>query len=131
MWLSLCISPCFFPIETFHLFFVLYIVPADAPANVSLNATSPFSIAVSWRPPRTPNGIIVQYTIYVHTSTAHYSRRVSQFHGTYLFSGYFQPYRRVNVTVSASTKIGEGPQSEPVIVRTKETSKSREPNELF
>ena len=101
---------------------VLYIaVPADAPTNVSVIAINPFAIAISGSPPSTPNGFIVSYTLHISFSTITITRNQQQL-GFVL--GGLTPYERVSVRVSASTKIGEGPQSEPVIVYTQETSKS-------
>ena len=98
-----------------------FAVPADAPTNVSVIATSPFTIFISWSPPSTPNGIIVNYTLYISSSSVTATRNQQQLT---LVMGGLTPYERVSVRVSASTKIGEGPQSEPVIVYTQETSKS-------
>ena len=105
---------------TLHVFCIT--VPADAPTDVSVIATSPFTIAISWSLPNTPNGVIVSYTSYISSSsdTSTRSQQLMDF-----VVGGLTPYERVSVRVSASTKIGEGPPSEPVIAYTQETSKSR------
>ena len=108
-------------IHVITLTFVLHAVPTDAPTDVSVIATSPFTIAISWSPPNTPNGFIVSYTLYVSSSSVTTTRNQQLLD---FVMGEFTPYERVSVRVSASTKIGEGPQSEPVIVYTQETSKS-------
>ena len=100
---------------------VIITVPADAPTDVSVIATSPFTIAISWSPPSTPNGVIVSYTLYISSSSVTTTRNQQQLD---FIMGGFVPYERVSVRVSASTKIGEGPPSEPVIAYTQETSKS-------
>ena len=108
-----------FTILTFHATCIA--VPADAPTNVSVIAISPFAIAIRWSPPSTPNGIIVSYTLYISSSSVTTTRNQQLM--DIVMEG-LAPYERVSVRVSASTKIGEGPQSEPVIVYTQETSKS-------
>ena len=102
---------------------IIIAVPADAPTNISVIATSPFTIAINWSPPSTPNGFIVSYTLYINSSTGTTIYMKNQQLLDYVLER-FTPYERVSVRVSASTKIGEGPQSEPVIVYTQETSKS-------
>ena len=96
-------------------------VPADAPTNVSVVATSPFTIAISWSPPSTPNGFIISYTLHISFSSVTTIKNLQQLDSV---MGGLTPYERVIIRVSASTKIGKGPQSEPVIVYTQETSKS-------
>ena len=85
--------------------------------NVTVTAVSPFAVEIEWRPPTTPNGIIVNNTIYVNGIS------VATVNGTqtsYLYRG-LQPYELVNVSVTSSTKIGEGPSSSEVSNRTQET----------
>ena len=96
-------------------------VPADAPTDINVIATSPFTIAISWSPPSTPNGFIVSYTSYINSSTGTTTRNQPLLG---FVMGGLTPYERVSVRVSASTKIGEGPQSEPMIAYTQETGKS-------
>ena len=110
---------------SFHVFSIT--VPADAPTDVSVIAISPFTIAISWSPPSTPNGIIVNYTLYISSNTVTTIKDLQQLA---FMMGELTPYERVSVRISASTKIGEGPQSEPVIVYTQETSKSHIHKEL-
>ena len=105
------VTPCNFYIS----------VPADAPTDVSVIATSPFTIAINGSPPSTPNGFIVSYTLYISSSSVTTTKNQELLAS---MLGGFTPYERVSVRVSASTEIGEGPQSEPVIVYTQETSKS-------
>ena len=76
------------------------------------------TISVQWRPPLTPNGIIVFYTIYIND---HPVLNVSD-HSC--FVGGFSPNETVIVSISASTKIGEGPLSEQTGVTTHETGKN-------
>ena len=69
--------------------------------NVTVTAVSPFAVEIEWRPPTTPNGIIVNNTIYVNGIS------VATVNGTqtsYLYRG-LQPYELVNVSVTSS-KVG-------------------------
>ena len=82
-------------------------------------AVSPFAVEIEWSPPTTPNGIIVNYTVY----SAVYSNNIAIMAWSftwYLYEG-LSPYEQVNISVSASTKIGEGPRSIEVSIRTPES----------
>ena len=86
---------------------VLLSVPSDSPVNVTVTAISPFAVVIEWRPPTTPNGIIVNYTVYANNGIIVI---VNGSQTNYLYRG-LSPYEEVNISVSASTKIGEGPRS--------------------
>ena len=83
-------------------------------------ATSPFSVLVRWDPPLTPNGVITQYTIYIDKTPV-----LSADGGTTnaVVEG-LSANTVVNVSVSASTKIGEGVVSEPVHIMTFENGEA-------
>ena len=87
--------------------------------NVIVAAVSPFAVEIEWRPPTTPNGIIVNYTVYANNSI---TVIVDGSQTNYLYRG-LSPYEEVNISVSASTKIGEGPRSIEVHSRTQESGK--------
>ena len=85
--------------------------------NVVVTAVSPFAVEIEWRPPTTPNGIIVKYTVYTNNSI------IVILNGSqtnYLYHGLL-PYEEVNISVSARTEIGEGPRSIEVYRRTQES----------
>ena len=100
--------------------------PSAAPKNVSGHNTSSTSILVTWDdvPAADKNGIITSYNITYHSLTENHSNSTTVDHPdrqvTLLGLKEFVNY---TITVSASTKIGPGPASEPVIVSTDEDSK--------
>ena len=94
-------------------------VPSDSPVNVTVAAVSPFAVEIEWRPPITPNGIIVNYTVYANNGLIVI---VDGSQTNYLYRG-LSPYEEVNISVSASTKIGEGPRSIEVHSHTQESGK--------
>ena len=82
--------------------------------NVTVTAVSPFAVEIEWRPPTTPNGVI-NYTVYANNIS------ITEWSLTrYLYEG-LSPYEQVSISVSASTKIGEGPRSIEVSIRTQES----------
>ena len=95
-------------------------VPFDSPRNITATVVSPFAIAISWSPPLTPNGIIVNYTIYSNNIAV---RNVDSSQLNYLLEG-FSPGEQVSISVSASTRIGEGPRSEDQTINTQESGMS-------
>ena len=78
----------------------------------TLNSTA---ISVQWSPPLTPNGVILFYTVYISDYP------VLNVSNTSCVLGDFSPYEVVSVRVSASTQVGEGPQSEQSSVTTHKT----------
>ena len=82
-----------------------------------MTAVSPFALEIQWSPPAVPNGIIVSYTVYSNGTPV---VNVSGSEVNYLLDG-LSPYQEISVSVSASTKIGEGPQSEQKTTRTQQT----------
>ena len=83
--------------------------------NVTVAAVSPFAVEIEWRPPTTPNGIIAIYTVYSNNVA------IMEWSLTrYIYEG-LSPYEQVSISVSASTKIGEGPRSIEVSIRTPES----------
>ena len=87
--------------------------------NVTVAAVSPFAVEIEWRPPTTPNGIIINYTVYANNGII---VTVDGFQMNYLYRG-LSPYEEVSISVSARTKIGEGPRTIEVHSRTQETGK--------
>ena len=98
---------------------ILLSVPSDSPVNVTVAAVSPFAVEIEWRPPTTPNGIIINYTVYANNGII---VTVDGSQMNYLYRGLL-PYEEVNISVSASTKIGEGPRSIEVHSQSQESGK--------
>ena len=92
-----------------------FAVPEDAPQELLVATLNSTAISVQWEPPLTPNGIIILYTIYINDCPV-----LNVSNHSCLLDG-FSPYEVVNVSVSASTKTGEGPQSEQRSETTHET----------
>ena len=88
--------------------------------------TSSTSILVEWdlvsKPDR--NGIITSYNIAYHSLTENHSNStIVDFPGRQVTLTGLKKFVNYSITVSASTKIGPGPASNPVIVSTGEDSK--------
>ena len=84
-------------------------VPYDPPNNVSVAAVSSTSIRVQWSPPSIPNGVIIHYSLYINdlpaiTIPASTGRPSQSWVVDELTDD-----SELNVSLSASTKIGEGP----------------------
>ena len=92
--------------------------PLDPPTNVSVTNTSAHSLFVEWDPPNTPNGIVVNYTIYLDYNNGTTDVRITDFNTTaYLLEG-LAPYQLVGIEITASTTAGEGPSSPVQEIRT-------------
>ena len=98
-----------------HSSLLSFAVPEDAPQELLVATLNSTAISVQWEPPLTPNGIIIFYTAYINDYPV-----LNVSNHSCLLDG-FSPYEVVNVSVSASTKIGEGPQSEQRSETTHET----------
>jgi len=60
----------------------------DPPANISVTNTSAYSLFIEWDSPNTPNGIIVNYTIYLDYNNGTTDVRITDFNTTvYLLEG--------------------------------------------
>lgn len=84
--------------------------PDDAPFNVQVEGNSASSVLVSWNPPPTPNGNIINYTLYInYTDSSPVMVMYTNSDSTsYTVTG-LHPYQMVSVRISASTTAGEGP----------------------
>ena len=92
--------------------------PLDPPTNVSVTNTSAHSLFVEWDPPNTPNGIVVNYTIYLDYNNGTTDVMITDFNTTeYLLEG-LSPHQLVGVEITASTSAGEGPSSPIQEIRT-------------
>ena len=85
-----------------------------------LNSTA---IEVEWSPPQTPNGIIVYYTIYINNNSV---IKISATGGdqSTVVNG-LAAFETVTVSITASTRIGEGPVSLQQNVATHESGEYR------
>ncbi|KAK7868985.1 hypothetical protein R5R35_013907 [Gryllus longicercus] len=93
----------------------------EAPSAVKALVMSGDSILVSWKPPEQPNGIVTQYTVYVHEDSEEAkddepkSQKVPAFQMSYEASG-LKENKRFEFWVTASTVIGEGQNSKSVTI---------------
>ena len=100
--------------------------PSAAPMNVSGHNTSSTSIFIIWNdiPAAEQNGIITSYNITYHSLTENHSNSTTvDFPDRQVTLTGLKKFVNYSITVSASTKIGPGPASKPVIVSTGEDSK--------
>ena len=82
---------------------------------MSLLASSPFSLVITWEPPLVPNGVILSYAVtisLVNTSQQLFNLTASgPTAGDRFLIGNLNPYRTVSISVAASTAIGSGPRA--------------------
>ena len=63
-------------------------VPADPPTSIVVTNTSAYSLFIEWEPPYTPNGIIVNYTMYLDYNNGTTDIRITDSNTTeYLLEG--------------------------------------------
>ena len=49
------------------MFIILFIIPVSGPvSNLQTNSPDNSTLVISWRPPTTPNGNIVSYTVRIY-----------------------------------------------------------------
>uniref|UniRef100_A0A182NC81 Down syndrome cell adhesion molecule n=1 Tax=Anopheles dirus TaxID=7168 RepID=A0A182NC81_9DIPT len=83
----------------------------EAPTAVKALVMSEGSILVSWQPPAQPNGLILQYTVYIKSGEQEpKSHKVPSFQMSYEASG-LEKNQKYEFWVTASTTIGEGQSS--------------------
>ncbi|CAI8005527.1 Phosphatidylinositol phosphatase PTPRQ [Geodia barretti] len=92
--------------------------PADEPQDIMVNSLNSTAILIQWSPPHIPNGIILFYTIYINDSITF--NIIAAYQNSFMF-GWLSPYQLLNVRLSASTKVGEGPLTESQSVTTDES----------
>ncbi|XP_046664820.1 Down syndrome cell adhesion molecule-like protein Dscam2 isoform X1 [Homalodisca vitripennis] len=91
----------------------------EPPSAVKALVMTGESILVSWKPPTQPNGVVVQYTVYVKEESEEAkdeepkSTKVPPFQMSYEATG-LKKKARYEFWVTASTNIGEGQPSKPV-----------------
>ncbi|XP_038109805.1 Down syndrome cell adhesion molecule-like protein Dscam2 isoform X22 [Culex quinquefasciatus] len=83
----------------------------EAPTGVKALVMSEGSILVSWQPPSQPNGVILQYTVYIKNADQDpKSHKAPAFQMSYEASG-LEKNQQYEFWVTASTNIGEGQPS--------------------
>ena len=100
--------------------------PSGPPQDVRCYSSSSTNILVSWRPPpvELQNGIITQYTIqYAATegedTTTQQITSIPPESSQYLLEN-LEKWTEYQVTVTAHTDVGAGPESLPQLIRTEE-----------
>ncbi|EDM16767.1 rCG49085 [Rattus norvegicus] len=101
-------------------------VPDSAPENITYKNISSGEIEISFLPPRSPNGIIQKYTIYLKRSNSHEARTINTTSLTQTIGG-LKKYTHYVIEVSASTLKGEGIRSRPISILTEEDAPDSPP----
>lgn len=99
------------------------LVPGAPPTNISAEATSPTTIAVSWQPPpaERSNGQIVYYKVFfVENGLSDSEASVTTLNITEIVLDELKRWTDYKIWVLAGTRIGDGPRSYPFLVRTLE-----------
>ncbi|KAM7116522.1 phosphatidylinositol phosphatase PTPRQ [Molossus nigricans] len=104
-------------------------VPDSAPENITYKNISSGEIEISFLPPRSPNGIIQKYTIYLKRSNGNEERTIDTTSLTQNIKG-LKKYTHYMIEVSASTLKGEGVRSAPVSVLTEEDAPDSPPHDF-
>ncbi|XP_055547044.1 tyrosine-protein phosphatase Lar isoform X2 [Wyeomyia smithii] len=98
-------------------------VPGAPPRNITVEATSPTTINVSWLPPpvERSNGAIVYYKVFfVEDGRSDSEATVTTLNSTSLVLDELKRWTEYKIWVLAGTTVGDGPRSYPVTVRTHE-----------
>ena len=105
--------------------------PSAAPRNVQGHNTSSTSIQVSWEAPSAAdqNGALTEYTVYYQAIGGNFNdgtpkQKAVVAPWSQVFLTGLEEYVEYNISVSASTSVGEGPFSVSIIVRTAEAGKT-------
>ncbi|NXN98020.1 PTPRQ phosphatase, partial [Rhinopomastus cyanomelas] len=101
-------------------------VPDSAPENITYRNISSTEIELSFFPPSVPNGLIQTYTVYLKRINGTEQRVIN----TTLLILHLKKYTEYTVEVSASTAVGEGLRSSPLLVLTDEDAPSSPPESL-
>ncbi|XP_041641485.1 protein sidekick-1 [Cheilinus undulatus] len=100
-------------------------VPSGSPMNVSAEAVSSTGILLTWTalPLAQKNGVILGYKVMYIEKESEISPSVQVVEGEKsmtMFLGGLQKYTLYSLQVLAYTRIGDGPPSNPILLRTKE-----------
>ena len=101
----------------------LLLAPGSPPINLAPSLVGATFVLLSWSPPTIPNGRITSYTITYNLTGQLSSVVVQNATVQYLITG-LDPYSYYQFTVFASTYVGGGPPTIPLILRTATASKS-------
>ena len=106
-----------------------YIAPGSSPLDFAPNVVESFSILLSWSLPAVPNGQIISYTITYNLTGLPLSVIVSN--GTQYLIGGLEAYTVYQFTLFASTVVGDGPATMPLVLRTDIASKYYLTNQFY
>lgn len=98
-------------------------VPGAPPRNITADATSPTTIAMSWQPPpvERSNGRIIYYKIFlVESGRSDSEATVTTLNATSIVLDELKRWTEYKIWVLAGTSVGDGPRSYPMTVRTHE-----------
>ncbi|XP_037047701.1 tyrosine-protein phosphatase Lar isoform X5 [Bradysia coprophila] len=98
-------------------------VPGAPPRNITAEATSPTTIAMSWQPPPIDrsNGRIVYYKVFlVENGRSDSEASVTTLNATSIVLDELKRWTEYKIWVLAGTSVGDGPRSYPMTVRTHE-----------
>ncbi|XP_033619385.1 phosphatidylinositol phosphatase PTPRQ [Fukomys damarensis] len=104
-------------------------VPYSAPENITYQNISSGEIEISFLPPRSPNGVIQKYTIYLRRSNGSEERTINTASLTQNIKG-LKKYTQYMIEVSASTHEGEGVRSAPISILTEEDAPDSPPQDF-
>ncbi|KAL5278678.1 PTPRD family protein [Megaselia abdita] len=101
----------------------IFIVPGAPPRNITAEATSPTTIAISWSPPPVDrsNGRIIYYKVFfVESGRLDNEASVSTLNNTSIILDELKRWTEYKIWVLAGTSVGDGPRSHPILVKTHE-----------
>lgn len=100
----------------------IFIVPGAPPRNITAEATSPTTIAISWSPPvERSNGRIIYYKVFfVESGRLENEASVSTLNNTSIILDELKRWTEYKIWVLAGTSVGDGPRSHPILVKTHE-----------
>nr|XP_014343878.1 PREDICTED: phosphatidylinositol phosphatase PTPRQ [Latimeria chalumnae] len=105
-------------------------VPDSAPENITYRTITSTEVEITFLPPITPNGVILWYTIYLTMQNGTEQHILNTTLLKQNITG-LKEYTRYIVVLSASTRKGEGVQSQPVTILTGEGAPSSPPHSLL
>ena len=113
---------------------IYHVAPTEAPRNITVTVESSHSIMLSWEGPSSEEeyGLLERYHVVVIETQIHYTDNGTEITGfqTYLNRTYnisegraqlidnLHPDYNYTVRIAAATRVGIGPFSDPVTVRT-------------
>lgn len=103
--------------------YIYYVVPGAPPRNITATAASATTIAVNWLPPpvERSNGRIIYYKVFlVEVGRSDSEATVTTLNATSILLDELNRWTEYKIWVLAGTSVGDGPRSNPLIVRTHE-----------